>query len=329
MLLKDKKVKTKWNGRLRKYYEQFGYIFTGRNDDLYVYPKHLKENSDVLVFVVCDYCGKEYQIQYKDYIKCVVKGKIKKCCCDDCKKEKIKESNLKYYGVINPMAIPEIHKKQEDSKRRNISIVRQKFIDMNFTPLFDDEDYKNGHNKLKCYCNKHKDIIQYKTYYGLEDNDGCKYCRDEHNSGENHWNWQGGLSELSKYLRNKTKTWKNDSKEKSNKCYITEKIANTYHHLYPFQKIVDETMQQLNMEYKGQISNYTEEELKLIKNEFLKVHNSYGLGICLTEEIHNLFHYIYGFENVSMEFLQEFKERYNNGEFDNINLKDYKYHKKY
>lgn len=341
-MLLSKEVEINLNGRMVKNFEDLGYKIPRRigNQGRLMYIKGTKilikvedlpHASDVFIWVQCDYCGKKYELQYKQYLRAINNKYVHKIACYECKQRKTEESNLIKYGVKNTMSVPKLHKKQEDSKRRNINIVRKKFIEFNFTPLFNNEDYKNGQDKLKCYCNNHTDIIQYKTYDGFLDGDGCNYCAIEKCSGDGHWNWQGGRTSLSSYLRNKLKPWINKSRKNSNACFVTGETKNiVYHHSYPFRQIVDDSLVELKLSYdydNCSVSDYTNEQLKLIKDKCLELHWKHGLAVCLEDEVHDLFHYVYGFENISMETLIEFKKRYLNHEFNNIDLSGYKYYK--
>lgn len=47
---------------------------------------------------------------------------------------------------------------------------------------------------------------------------------------------------------------------------------------------------------------------KGLKEKCLKLHYKYGLGVCLTEELHKEFHNIYGKRNNTLEQYMEFKK---------------------
>ena len=57
-----------------------------------------------------------------------------------------------------------------------------------------------------------------------------------------------------------------------------------------FSEILQETMEFLNLPIYKQINKYTDEELKSIEEKCLEMHYKYGLGVCLCEEEHKLFH---------------------------------------
>ena len=60
------------------------------------------------------------------------------------------------------------------------------------------------------------------------------------------------------------------------------------------------------IELKDKISDYSDDEIIKLKDTCLELHYKYGLGVCLTKEIHEEFHKIYGYGNNTKEQFQEF-----------------------
>ncbi len=90
-------------------------------------------------------------------------------------------------------------------------------------------------------------------------------------------------------------TWKVDSIKKYNrKCAISGELYDDVHHLFSFNKITKETLQELGLDYRKYRESYTNEEINLIKDLFIKKNYDYGLGVCLTRKYHNEFHSIFG-----------------------------------
>lgn len=179
--------------------------------------------------------------------------------------------------------------------------------------------YKDSNEKLIFHCEKHGDFkISWSEMYSGKH--GCKKCAIDKNKGENSWNWKGGISSLHDYLRHKIIDWKKESIRSCNyKCIITNANKNKIiHHLYSFDRILQETVEIVNLPIYQEINMYTQEELKLIEDTCLKLHYKHGLGVCLEKEIHNLFHRIYGHGNNTPEQFYEFKQRYYLGEFDTV-----------
>lgn len=144
--------------------------------------------------------------------------------------------------------------------------------------------------------------------------------------GKNNPNWRGGITALYFELRSEIKDWQKQSMEFCNyKCILTGKEFDNIHHLYPFRKIVDEVFEILQLNLHSQVKDYSEDEFKLILDKLHELHNKYGLGVCLSKEIHKLFHDTYGYTNNTLEQFEEFVNRYYNFEFDNLLEEKYKY----
>ena len=176
--------------------------------------------------------------------------------------------------------------------------------------------------KMEYICPKHPNIPQFKSLnsliFGSEGKGtGCYYCGIEKRIGELNTEWKGGISSLNIYLREYITIWKKDSMANCNyKCVITGKKFNAIHHLYSFNKILKETLEELDLPIHKEINDYTNNEMNLIKEIIIKKHTEYPLGICLCKEVHALYHKIYGRNDNTPEQFDEFKVRYNNGEFN-------------
>lgn len=176
-------------------------------------------------------------------------------------------------------------------------------------------NYKFGEVEYKCdYCGE----VSSKKRYQYNNNtyNYCSYeCMGKHktilNRGENNPNWRNGSSEkfnkLYSFLRNSTiDKWRNDSIADCNsKCIVTGKDFECVHHIYGHNKIVSETLEYLNLDLKD-LCEYTYVELIELKEKCLELHYKYGLGVCLTIEIHELFHKTYGYGNNTPEQFYEF-----------------------
>ena len=142
------------------------------------------------------------------------------------------------------------------------------------------------------------------------------FCSIENCSNENHYCWNGGNTEIRKYLHIKMIDWKKSSMKSCNyKCVITGDCFDDIHHLYGFDQILAETLEITGLEPKT-IGEYTQEELDYLVSICSDLHKKYGNGVCLRGDIHSLFHheYLYG-QNTPQQFL-EFKQRYLAGEFN-------------
>jgi len=216
--------------------------------------------------------------------------------------------------------------KYSQSNLLNQDIVFKIFEDKGLV-IFDGEEYKGVNVKIKCYCKNHPNIIQYLSYGNiLITKFPCKYCYIDAYKGENHPHWKGGVSLLHDMLRDCILEWKNKSMEYYNyRCVVTGQYFDIVHHLYNFNKIVDEVFNDLGLEQLKNINDYTQQQINNIKYSLLIKHYDYGFGVPLCNSIHNLYHQLYGkYDNNENQF-NEFINKYKNFEFDEFLDDKYKY----
>jgi hypothetical protein len=105
MLLSDV-VKIEINSKNLKYYQRSDKDLNIGSIIFIPFTK-LSKNSGLKVDVKCDYCGDEFKMEYRKYLRSV--GVINKNSCKkgDCSSLKVKESNRRKYGVENVMQLPE------------------------------------------------------------------------------------------------------------------------------------------------------------------------------------------------------------------------------
>ena len=71
----------------------------------------------------------------------------------------------------------------------------------------------------------------------------------------------------------------------------------------------------MNIEQKD-INEYSYEEIELIISTFLDIQSSHNAWACITEQVHILFHRLYGYGNNTPKQYEEFKENFKNGLYD-------------
>ena len=119
-----------------------------------------------------------------------------------------------------------------------------------------------------------------------------------------------GYESLKKLLRARTWNWKQDSMKACNyRCVLTEDKNFHIHHLYGFSDIFNIFVDKNNLT-EAKITSYSFEELEDICNEFVQFHDTYPLGVCVREDLHVLFHTIYGKHNNTPEQWDEFVDLY-------------------
>ena len=119
-------------------------------------------------------------------------------------------------------------------------------------------------------------------------------------NGSLNGNWQGGVTNLYQELRSDTKDWFKESMEFCDyNCVITGMSFDNIHHTTAFKDIVDETFALIGIDERSIVSDYTEEEFDSLTNTLKYLHDEYGMGACLTKEVHKLFHDNYGYKDFS------------------------------
>lgn len=200
-------------------------------------------------------------------------------------------------------------------KRHSIEVVKNIFSNKGLILLGD--NYTNNETKMKYICLKHPNLIQETSLINvISSKYSCPLCYSDNKKGEKSTRWKGGITPLHQYLRGYIIDWKKESIIYGNyKCAITGDKFGIIHHLYPFSKIIVETLNELNFPLYEQINLYSDYELESIKQKCLHLHYKYGYGILLRSDIHDLFHQIYTKNNNTPQQFEEFVQRYYNGEF--------------
>ena len=114
--------------------------------------------------------------------------------------------------------------------------------------------------------------------------------------------------------------WKMNVREINNyTCCVTGRKSNiVVHHCRSFNLLFQETIDNLGFEIKDKFSEYNDEELELFVENFLDLQEYYGEYVCITEDIHKLFHKYYGYGDNTMSQWIEFVDNYNNGVYKEI-----------
>lgn len=119
--------------------------------------------------------------------------------------------------------------------------------------------------------------------------------------------------DITDYIRHNNENWKKASMKNCNyKCIFTNDTDFEIHHLYSFNLILKETMQDDRWINKD-IKEYSDIEIKNMLSIFNEYQDKYPLGVCVSKEIHKLFHLIYGNRYNTVEQWNKFEEDYKKG----------------
>lgn len=130
---------------------------------------------------------------------------------------------------------------------------------------------------------------------------------------------ESSYNDLSEYIRRNNIDWKVQSmKNCEYKCIITGNRFDDIHHIHGLNLILNETLSELNIEIKKSMNDYTDDELKIILKLFRIKQSNYHLGVCLTKDIHMLFHNKYGYGNNTIEQWNEFVSDFKSGKYNDV-----------
>lgn len=102
-------------------------------------------------------------------------------------------------------------------------------------------------------------------------------------------------ADLQAYIRGNLRAWKNESMRNCDYMRVLTGSKNfQIHHLYSFNAMFNEALEELDITLKDNFSDYTDDELSLMLNCVITKHNEHPLGVCIRIDLHKLFHHIYG-----------------------------------
>ena len=121
-----------------------------------------------------------------------------------------------------------------------------------------------------------------------------------------------GYRSITDLVRGRAKRWREESIAWcGNKCVITGKDFDEVHHLYGVNMMVKEIMDELDIPKDADVSNFPSEKIKEIIDLFDQKQLQHGYGLCMTKELHTLFHFEYGYGDNTPEQFKEFCKKHN------------------
>lgn len=129
-----------------------------------------------------------------------------------------------------------------------------------------------------------------------------------------------GYKKLSIFMRSRLYLWREEVRKSNNyTCCISGKKSNIIvHHCRSFNLLFDETMEILNFPEYDIFEQYNDEQLLIFVKTFLDLQEYYHAYVCITEEIHKLFHKEYGYGDNTEDQWEEFVIKYKNNYYKNI-----------
>lgn len=288
---------------------------------------------------LCDYCGKEFSVM-KNKIDAIKNGKRKNIFCSkECATNFQKNSVVKNckncnneFTVIN--AFKDIQKycsqkcyieyKNNNSKKL-IKICPQCgkiFYTYHKEQINCSKDCSgmSMRNRVDCICdNCGKSFERIKSEVIKNNKHFCSFdCKLEYVKwvpedisvySENVYEW------LRKYIRDHLSSWRNRViKQLGNKCCLTgETTGLEVHHCRGFNVMMKETIDKLNFEIKTSFLDYSNQELETLLSAFLEIQNKYKEYVCISADVHKLFHKNFGYGNNTIDQWNVFVWRYKNG----------------
>lgn len=161
-MLKNEVVTIKIRKDQIDYYSNLGYIITKNEID--VLSKHLNRGSSTIITVICDNCGEELKLEYKNYYKVISKYSDSDYSdsdsdsdlyyCKKCKYCRIKKTNIEKYGVENIMQdliiANKVSEKLKNNNKRLSKKERSKILENKIIDKYGDlKKYYNNINKTK------------------------------------------------------------------------------------------------------------------------------------------------------------------------------------
>lgn len=188
-MILDKQVLMKVNNRTAQKYKDKGYdvptkigvhgnIIFDTDKSFYVKVEDLEPTSTISVHIVCDICGEESIMQYRDYCKTLGENGLK--TCTKCKYIKTKKNNMEKYGVQSTSQLDSVKEKIKKTNRERYGVDwyssnkdwKQKVIKTNI-------------EKYGCEWSTQSESVRYKTIqtnlqkYGVESPSQLKEFQDK------------------------------------------------------------------------------------------------------------------------------------------------------
>ena len=250
--------------------------------------------------------GRLVVISYNEEVTKQKKRTYWNCKCDCGNEKVIRGSHLRSGDIVSCGCYNRDRVKEQWKDEEYRQMMSDKMREM-VEEMWQDEEFKQKQ------IDKTKEMWQDEEF---------KQMMSDKMARENNPSWKGGITPTSIHLGHLpvVKQWFSSSKQQVNyTCELTGKVGgvNT-HHLKAFSIIVKEAHELNNIQVKQQVKDYTEEELHKLEEYVASWHKDTSNAVVLSEEVHMLFHSLYGKGDNTPEQFEEFRERYIAGEFKDL-----------
>ena len=206
-----------------------------------------------------------------------------------------------------------------EAQRTPFSTVQEYFSRFDVTLLSGASEFKSASSKMRFVCHKHPDMGEQTVRAGQAKKciNICWGCVYDLRRGVKHPNFNLE-ADLTTHLRQALQYWRTSSLELFDyTCEVTGERGGklVIHHLEPQHQIRNEILAEFGKGPKR--SDYTEEELAELTEAYVIRHYEQPIAAVITEDIHRLYHSIYGHKkNNTIQNFYDFKRRYQAGEYN-------------
>lgn len=280
-MIKGDHARVVWNSRNKRRYVDLGYKFTKMGDSFDVKIDDLTDGSNATVFLICDYCGKEYSMKWEVYKRIHRKSAIDKDCCEECLQKKAKDAVDKKYGGFSEMFF--------SANDRRVSTNLERYGVEN---VFAADSVKDSIIKTNL------------AKYGVQYNQECRSVREKTEATCMERYGVKNYVELfrGKFIKENSPSWKggteHNNAERATFEYAQWRKAVFHRDNHTCQCCGRRSHKGATLEINAHhIANWKD-------NEALRYDVDNGATLCV--DCHTLFHKIYGKRNNSKEQLDEF-----------------------
>lgn len=119
-MIKEKDLLIKITRRNITYYKKLNYDCSKIDKEILIKIEDVNRNSKVKITAICEICGNENKIMLQKYTLNILRGGY--YGCRNCSRIKYRETNMKKYGVDNPMKMDEIKNKTFNTNMKKYGV---------------------------------------------------------------------------------------------------------------------------------------------------------------------------------------------------------------